>query len=220
MNKTDAQIRDDIEAEFDSDLSFDASRIGVTVKDGVATLSGHVDTYAALFSARKAAQAVAGVQAVANEISVDLPFAFKRTDGELADSILSAFRMNVSIPADTVNVTVRDGWVTLDGSVNWRYQKNACEEAIRPLRGIRGISDNIVVKQAVKISAGEIRKRIQSSFQRHAHQDTQRIHITVADGTVLLEGEVPTFHEKDAAEAAAWGAPGVSKVDDRLVVRP
>jgi len=218
--KSDRQIREDVEAELDWDPSFDSRKIGVAVKDGVITLSGHVSAYPDLWAAQKAAQGVAGVKALANEIEVNLPFDAKRSDTDIAASALTALQSNVSVPMDDVRLMVKDGWITLTGKVGWWYQKNAAEFAIRHFRGVRGVSNNIILKvQPAKISTTEVRTKIESAFQRHAHRDAQKIRVLVSEGTVTLEGEVPTWQEREEAEDAAWAAPGVMKVEDRLVVR-
>lgn len=218
--KSDQQIRDDVEAELDWDPSFDSRKIGVAVKNGVVTLSGHVDTYPDRWAAQKAAQSVAGVKAIANEIAINLPLDARRSDSEVAAAALTALESNQILPADALQIAVQDGWITLSGQVKWWYQKNAAENSLRYLRGVRGISNKINIKSpATKVSATTVRSRIESAFQRHAHRDAQKIHVIVGDGTVTLEGEVPTWQEREEAEAAAWSAPGVARVDDRLVVR-
>lgn len=218
--KSDRQIREDVEAELDWNPSFDSRKIGVAVKDGVVTLSGHVTAYPDRWAAQKAAQGVDGVKALANEIEVNLPLDAKRSDTDIAASALTALKSNVSVPMDDVQLAVTDGWITLSGKVKWWYQKNAAEFAVRYLRGVRGVTNRIDLKvQATKASATDVRTKIESAFQRHAHRDAQKIRVLVSEGTVTLEGEVPTWQEREDAEDAAWAAPGVIKVEDRLVIR-
>lgn len=218
--KSDRQIREDVEAELDWSPSFDSRNIGVAVKDGVVTLSGHVSAYPDRWAAEKAAKGVGGVKAIANEIDVSLPLDAKRSDTEIAAAALSALKTNLSVPMDSAQLTVTDGWITLNGKVNWWYQRNAAELAVRHIRGVRGVTNNINLKApATKISAADVRTKIESAFQRHAHRDAQKIRVLVSEGTVTLEGEVPNWQERDDAEDAAWAAPGVMKVEDHLVIR-
>lgn len=218
--KSDRQIRDDVEAALDWDPSFDSRKIGVAVKDGVVTLSGHVGAFPDRWAAQKAALAVAGVKAVANEIEINLPLDAKRSDTDIAAAATVALKSNVSIPMDKLQLTVHDGWVTLRGKVDWWYQKNIAERAVRYLRGVRGISNSIEISPPkVQVSSTEVRSKIESAFQRQAHLDAQKIRVAVAGSTVTLEGEVPTWQERWEAETAAWSAPGVCKVEDHLVIR-
>lgn len=219
--KADAQLRDEIEAELEWDPSFDSRRIGVAVKDGIVTLSGHVNAYVDRWAAQKAAQKVTGVRAIANEIQVSLSFDDRRSDTDIAEAALLALNGNTLIPADAIKVSVKDGWLTLDGRVSWYYQKYVTETTVSHLRGVQGITNNLVIASpAVKTSATDIKRKIESAFQRHAHRNVDRIHVSVTDGTVTLEGEVPSWREREDAQAAAWAAPGISKVEDRLIIRP
>lgn len=219
--KADTQLRDEIEAELEWDPSFDARRIGVAVKDGIVTLSGHVNAYVDRWSAQKAAQRIAGVRAIANEIQVSLSFDDKRSDTDIAEAALIALKANANVPADDIKVSVKDGWLTLDGEVSWYYQKHLAETAVSHLRGVQGVTNDLIIAPgAVRTSASDIKRKIQDAFQRHAHRDSNRIQVSVTDGTVTLDGEVPSWREREDAEAAAWAAPGISRVEDRLIIRP
>ena len=219
--KTDRQIRDEVEAELDWDPSFDSRQVGVAVKDGIVTLSGHVNAFPDRWAAQKAAQSVADVKAIANEIQVMLPFDVKRSDTEIAEAALNAIKSNESIPAAHLKLTVREGWLTVEGHVNWRYQSNAVDTAVRAVYGVKGVDNLIAIKPlAANVSASSVKTKIESAFQRHAHRDAKKIRVTVDDGVVTLEGEVPNWQEREDAQSAAWAAPGISRVDDRLVVKP
>jgi len=219
--KIDRQIRDEVEAELDWDPSFDSRQVGVAVKDGIVTLSGHVNAFPDRWAAQKAAQSVADVKAIANEIQVMLPFDVKRSDTEIAEAALNAIKSNESIPAAHLKLTVREGWLTVEGHVNWRYQSNAVDTAVRAVYGVKGVDNLIAIKPlAANVSASSVKTKIESAFQRHAHRDAKKIRVTVDDGVVTLEGEVPSWQEREDAQSAAWAAPGISRVDDRLVVKP
>lgn len=218
--KSDRQIRDDVEAALDWDPSFDSRKIGVAVKDGVVTLSGHVNTFPDRLAAQKATLSVIGVKAIANEIEINLPLDAKRSDTDIASAAMIALKSNISVPSDKVKITVQDGWISLTGKVDWWYQKNAAEMAVHYLRGVRGVSNNLTISAPpTKVSSSEVRSKIESAFQRQAHLYAQKIKVAVEGNTVTLEGEVPTWQERWEAETAAWSAPGVSKVQDHLVIR-
>jgi osmotically-inducible protein OsmY len=219
--KADRQIRDEVEAELDWDPSFDSRQIGVAVKDGIVTLTGHVNAFPDRWAAQKAAQRVAEVKALANEIEVKLPFDVKHSDTEIAEAALNAILANQSIPAGQLKLTVRDGWLTVQGQVSWQYQSNAVDIAVRGVQGVKGVENLIVIKPLpVNASPEAIKTKIEGAFQRHAHRDAQKIRVTVENGVVTLEGEVPSWQEREDARSAAWAAPGISQVEDRLVVRP
>lgn len=215
--KTDSQLRDDVQAELDWDASFDGRDIGVAVKNGVVTLTGHVNSYAERLAAQNAAGSVSGVQAIANELEVRLMGDAQRSDTDIAEAALTALKANVVVPSG-IKVVIHDGWMTLNGEVSAFYQKKAAEHAVHYLRGLRGVTNNITIKP--KASATNIKQKIESAFQRHAHRDAEKISVAVNDGTVTLIGEVHTWQERQEAEDAAWRAPGVIKVKDHLVIRP
>ncbi len=214
---SDTQVRDNVQAELDWDASVDSRQIGVAVKDGIVTLTGHVGSYVQRRAAEQVVQAVEGVKAIANDITIDLPFDTKRTDTEIAQAALDALAVNVSVPSNTVKVSVHDGWITLEGQVTTWYQKNAAEEALIHMRGVKGISNNIAIHS--QISARDVQRKITAALHRRAQLDANKIKVTATDGTVTLEGEVESWNERSEAEFAAWQAPGVSKVVDNLVVR-
>jgi len=188
------------------------------VKNGVVALSGYVGSYAERRAAEEAAQSIAGVKAVANDIAVEFPSDTKRSDAEIAEAAVNALKANVCIPADSIKVFVHDGWVTLEGQVAMWYQKTAAETALTPLHGVKGISDNITISSRVFVS--DVESKIEDAFRRRAHLDARKIAVTALDGTVTLEGEVHSWQERNQAEIAAWQAPGVSQVIDKLTVQP
>jgi osmotically-inducible protein OsmY len=215
LTPADQWLRVSVARQLETDPSFDASMIGVTNADGVVTLSGYVDTYAGRLAAERAARRVFGVKAVANELEVKL--AHGRIDPDIAKDALQALQARTGIPPG-LSVTVRDGYVTLAGSVDWMYQKTAADRAVRYLRGVRGLINNITVKPLV--APKEVQKRITEAFHRHADIDARRIHVEAAGGTVTLEGNVRSWTEKNEAERAAWNVPGVFAVVDRISVVP
>jgi osmotically-inducible protein OsmY len=211
----DTSLRESVMRELAWDPAFDAAKIGVTTKEGIVALSGYVETYAARLAAERAARRVYGVSAVANELSVKL--AEIRIDPDLAADALQALSNRIDVPLG-ITVTVRDGYITLGGTVDWMYQRAWAERAVKYLRGVRGVFNNIVVKPSV--SPKDVQKRIVQALHRHADIDARRIHVETEGRTVILSGLVNSWAEKNEAERAAWAAPGVSAVDDRIGIAP
>lgn len=216
--KSDTELQRDVLNELAWEPSVAPAHIGVSVKDGIVTLSGHVSSYWEKYAAERAAKRVYGVRAVANELDVKLPGDSKRTDEDIARAAVNALRSNVSIPADRVKVTVSKGWVTLEGEVDWQFQKNAAEHAIRHLSGVIGISNLITVKPTV--SAAELKTRIEDAFRRSAELDAHRVTVEVEGSKVILRGTVRSWAEKEAAERTAWSGPGVTSVENLITVEP
>jgi osmotically-inducible protein OsmY len=214
----DSELRRRVLAELDWEPTLDASAIGVAAKEGVVTLTGSVTSYAQKRNAERATKRVFGVSAVAEDLVVKLPGEAQRGDTDVAQSVLSALRFNVSVPHDKVQVTVEDGWVTLDGEVEWQYQKTSAESAIKYTMGVKGIINHITVKP--RISASDVKSKIQSAFTRHAQLDANNIKVDVTDSKVALRGSVSSWREREEAEQAAWSAPGVSRVENDVVVSP
>jgi osmotically-inducible protein OsmY len=208
-------LRDSVGRQLNADPSFDASMIGVTSSDGVVTLSGYVDTYFARLAAERAARRVYGVKAVANELEVKL--AQERIDPDIAKDALQALKNRIDVPLG-VAVTVRDGYVSLTGTVEWKYQKEAAERAIRYLRGVRGVFNNIEVKP--QVAPKDVQRRITEALHRHAAIDARRIHVEASGATVTLDGNVRSWGERDEAERAAWTVSGVANVINRIGVVP
>jgi osmotically-inducible protein OsmY len=207
-----------VEAELDWDARIDSRQLAVAVKNGVVTLSGHVRSYVERRAAEEAAQSIAGVRAVANDIVIELLATYQRSDSEIGDAAANALQANVAIPAEHIKIVVSNGWVTLDGELPMWYQRNAAETAIATLAGVKGISNNIVI--TARPSVSDVQSKILEAFRRRALLDTKDIKVTTNEGTVTLEGEVHSWQERQQAEAAAWQAPGVSQVLDNLHVRP
>lgn len=214
--KTDTELKHDVEMELKWEPSVNANEIGVAVKDGVVTLSGYVDSYFERRMAERAAARVSGVKAVIQNIEVRLPGSSKRTDLDIAQAALNALKWDVSVPEDRIKVKVENAWVTLEGEVNWQYQRMAAERAVRNLTGVRGVSNLILVKPSVTPS--EIKGKIEDAFKRQAALDANNVKVEVNGSKVTLRGTVHTWAEKDAAWRAAWAAPGVTEVVNEIRV--
>jgi len=214
----DKEIQADVIEELQIDPTVDATQIGVAVKDGVVTFTGYVPTYGQQWAAVKAAKRVYGVKGIADDLQVHLPSSAQRTDTEVAQAALTALKWNTSVPDDVLKVTVENGWVTLEGSVDWQYQKDAAEFAVRYLTGVKGVINDIAITP--KIKPKEVQEKIQSAFERSADLDARRIGVKTNEGKVTLHGNVRSWTEHDEAQRAAWSVPGVREVENDLVVTP
>lgn len=213
----DKQLRQDVLDELDFEPSIDASEIGVSVKDGVVALTGHVPSYAQKIAAERAVWRVKGVKAIAQELRVHYPDARKLGDDDIARRAVSMLNWDASVPAETVRVTVQDGWVTLAGEVRWQYQRMAAETDVRKLSGVLGITNNIHI--APLVEADDVQRRIEQALRRHAEVEAHSVRVTVQDGgAIVLDGQVDNWDERRAVERAAWSAPGVRSVEDRIVI--
>jgi osmotically-inducible protein OsmY len=218
MMKNDSQLQSDVQTELKWTPSLHAAQIGVAAKCGVVTLTGQVAHYAEKTRAEDSAKGVYGVKAIANDIVVELPGSSKRTDADIAAAALSAMSWDFEVPNDKVQVVVKNGWVKLEGTVEWQYQKDAAERCVRYLSGVAAVTNSITIK--ARASVDGVKCKIEDAFRRNADLDARRIAVETKDGTVKLSGSVASWLERDTADAAAWSAPGVNYVDDQLVVVP
>jgi len=215
--RTDNSIREDVLRELNWDPTItSASDIAVAAKDGVVTLSGFVPTYWDKDAAEKAVKRVYGVKGVANDIAVK-PL-WQRIDPEIARDAVHELESHVSIPADRIKVTVKDGWVTLEGTVDWEYQKSLAQSAMKKLKGVSGVTNKIQVTP--KASAAEVKSKIEEALRRSAELDARRITVEIEGSTVKLYGSVSSWAERDEAERAAWSAPGTTMVENHILVNP
>jgi osmotically-inducible protein OsmY len=215
--KSDLNIRTDVENELRWDPSLDDKDVLVKVDDGVVTLHGSVPHYSDRWSAEVAAKRVAGVRAIANDIEVKIPKPGERSDTDIASAAANALTWHFAMESSDVKVVVKQGWVTLSGHVPYGYQKTVAESTVRYLLGVKGVFNDIEVRPAVK--ATDVKQKIQNAFQRQASLDAKDITINVDDSAVVLRGTVHSWREKDDAANAAWAAPGVTKVENRLQIQ-
>jgi osmotically-inducible protein OsmY len=216
--KSDHEIELDVKDELQWDPNLDATDIAVSVKKGVVTLAGFVRNYSDKYEAESAAKRVAGVLGVANDIEVRMPSVDERPDPEIARDAVAAIKSQLPISSEHIKVVVKNGWVTLEGKVEWQYQKNTAENAVRRIKGVKGVSNLIQLKPRTQPS--EIKRKIQEAFRRNAEIDANRITVEANGSEVILKGTVRSWIEREEAERAAWAAPGVTKVEDRIVVSP
>ena len=213
--KSDLEVRQDVERELAWDPRIDAANIAVAAKQGVVTLTGQVRNFIEKWEAEDAAKRVAGVIGIANDLEVTL-VGPAVSDTDLAQRVSMALQWNAAVPADAIKAVVSDGWVTLEGSVQWYHQKAAAEDAVRSLHGVRGVTNLISIDNPV--DPQDLSGRISEALTRNAHIDARNVTVRAEGHTVVLEGSVRTWAEREEAEKAAWAAPGVTSVENRLVV--
>ncbi len=214
--RTDEEIQRDVLEELKWDTRVRPNEIGVAVKDGVVTLTGWVDSYIKKIAAEEAAHRVPGVTAVANDIEVRLPSSAERTDADLAKAVINALKWDAAIAAGKLDVTVSQGWVTLKGEVEYGFQKRFAERAVQRLSGVKGVSNQIVVKP--HLSPTDLKQQIEKALVRNAQTDAEHITVEVQGSKAILRGTVRSYAEKKAAEDTAWSAPGVSEADNQIVI--
>lgn len=214
--KTDAEIQKNVMEELKWEPILNASEIGVAVKNGIVTLSGTIDSYFKKEEAEKAAKRVAGVRAVASDIEVSSPTSELKTDTEIARAIGDALKYNNAVKEDKIKVKVDNGWVTLEGQVDWEYEKVAVRTAIKNIAGIKGMANLIRIKPTT--TPKDLQKQITAAFHRHANLDAQHIHVAIEGNKAILSGTVRSWIEKSDAEDAIWRAPGIATVENRLII--
>ena len=215
---SDHQLRQDVLDELDFEPSINATHIGVGANAGVITLTGFVSNYGEKLAAERAVRRVKGVKAIAEEIEIRLPSDKKSSDDEIAGRAVDILKWRVGHPADRISVKVEKGIVTLTGDVDWRFQRTEAEAAVHNLTGVAGVANLIRVYSPVQ--APEVREKIQKALHRSADLDATRITVQIDGGKVVLGGHVHAWYERDIAERAAWSAPGVTEVQDHILIEP
>jgi osmotically-inducible protein OsmY len=213
---SDKQLQQDILDELDFAPSVNAANIGVAVEDGVVTLTGHVSNYAQKIAAEQAVRRVKGVRAIAQEMKVRFASDEKTGDDEIAKRALDILHWSL-LPSDVIKLTVDNGWITLGGEMEWQFHKEDAEDAVRKLSGVVGVINDIKIKP--QVSVPDVKQKIENALKRSAEVEAKAIRVTVRDGgNILLEGSVHDWLERDSVKSAAWSAPGVTNVEDRLTI--
>ena len=225
IEKTDMQLKDDVIAELKYEPIVKVTDIGVLVKNGTVTLNGYVSSYVEKLEAVQAVKRIAGVKAIADDIEIQLPASYHRTDGDIAAAATNQINWATLIPPGTVRVTVRAGEITLEGEVDGWFQKNVAANVVRHLLGVKGVSNRLSFSKPLKMNIEppvkpvEVERAIKSAFKRSAVVDANKIRVETNGGNVELFGNVRNLAEREEAERAAWAAPGVFSVDNQLTVK-
>lgn len=219
--KSDTQLQTDVMDELKWEPTIQAAEIGVTVKNGVVTLSGKVDSFAKKYAAERAVKRVLGVRGLNEEIKVMLVNPLSLKDEEIAETVAKVLLWNTGIPQHRINAVVHNGHITLNGDVDWKYQKEASEDSVRHLNGVTGVTNWISIKPSLPVVVdSEVKNRIEGALRRNARLllASQKIQVESSGTRVILRGSVGSLAESEEAEASAWSAPGVTQVENNLVV--
>ena len=216
--KTDIDIKRDVEEELRFNPDLDATDIAVAVKDGVVTLSGFVRSYSQKWEAERTAKRVQGVSGLANDIEVRLPVFNRRSDPEIARDAVAAIHADLPYSSEHIRVIVRDGWITLEGQVEWNYSRERAEQAVRRVRGTKGVTN--LIQLTPRVAPFEIKRKIEESFRRNAELDANRVTVEADGGLVTLKGAVRSWAERREAERVAWQVPGVTRVQNLITISP
>jgi osmotically-inducible protein OsmY len=216
--RSDSDIERDVKDELQWDPDLDAANIAVSVKGGVVTLAGYVKSYSDKYEAEVAAKRVAGVSGVADDLEIRVPSVDQRPDPDIAREAVAAIKARLPVSSENIKVVVQSGRVTLEGQVEWQYQRQTAEVAVRRIKGVVGITNMIQVKPRAR--PDQVKKKIEEAFRRNAEVDANRIMVETNGGEVILKGSVRSWIEREEAERVAWMAPGVTRVLDRITVSP